>query len=106
MRQPSVSVASWGWEGLSGKRRVQLLRGLPDWLRGAGAVPPGRPEGGASFRVPALATGFTKMIMAARTSQRALARVASGCHLKSTTVTEAPARGSAHDVRYLAACVY
>lgn len=44
MRQPSVSVASWGWEGLSGKRRVQIPKGLADWLRGAGALPPGRPE--------------------------------------------------------------
>lgn len=99
MRQPSVSEASWGWEGLSGKRRVLLPKGPADWLRGAGALPPGRPEGGASGRVPALATGFTKMIMAARTSQRALARVATGCRPKSTTVTEAPARGSARNVR-------
>lgn len=45
-----VSLASWGWEGLSGKRRVQLLKRPEDWLRGAGALPPGRPEGGASGR--------------------------------------------------------
>lgn len=45
-----VSLASWGWEGLSEKRRVQLPKRPEDWLRGEGALPPGRPEGGASGR--------------------------------------------------------
>lgn len=99
VRQPSVSMTSRGWEGLSAKRRVQMPNGPADWLRGAGALPPGRLEGGAWDRVPALATGLAKMIMAARTSQRALTRVASGCRPKSSSVTEAPARGSARNVR-------